>query len=153
MATTNDLLNHSKTKELLHKYGQQTVQEMKNRLKGFGKIATGNLSKSISYKVREDKKQINLVWLMLDYAQYVDRGRKPGRFPPVKAISDWCRIKGIPQSAVYPISRKIAEKGIKPTNFLTTTLSRRAGKFQQDLAKAAASDVEERIIRLSRELK
>lgn len=44
-------------------------------------------------------------------------GRKPGKFPPVSAIIDWIREKGIKatdipeRSLAFIIARKIAEKG------------------------------------------
>ena len=46
-----------------------------------------------------------------EYAMFADKGRGSGRMPPDAAIRDWCKRKGIPESAVYPIRKKIAEKG------------------------------------------
>lgn len=47
----------------------------------------------------------------VEYASYASNGRGSGRMPPDAAIRDWCKRKGIPESAVYPIRKKIAEKG------------------------------------------
>jgi hypothetical protein len=51
------------------------------------------------------------------YGKFVDEGRRPGKMPPVKDIMEWTRLKGIPESAAYPIARKIGEKGTKGINF------------------------------------
>lgn len=54
---------------------------------------------------------------MPGYAEFVDSGRKPGKMPPIKSIEEWCRRKGKPASAAFPISRAIGERGLKPVYF------------------------------------
>ncbi len=44
------------------------------------------------------------------------KGRKPGTYPPIKEIAKWCRLKGIDDSAKWPIARSIFKFGIAPTN-------------------------------------
>ena len=38
-------------------------------------------------------------------------GRAPGNPPPIKAIQQWCKLKGIPVEAAYPITKKIGQSG------------------------------------------
>ncbi len=47
---------------------------------------------------------------------FVDKGRKPGSQPPVKAILDFMRKKGLGNklSTAYMIAHSIKKKGIKP---------------------------------------
>jgi hypothetical protein len=99
----------------LEEVGNQIIDEMKAIItagyKGRPAIASGNLLKSLSYDVYVDNGVWNLVIEYADYGKYVDKGRNPGRFPPKKDIENWARLKGIPQSAVYPIMVKIARGG------------------------------------------
>ncbi len=51
-----------------------------------------------------------------DYIYYLDKGRAPGKFPPVQPIRDWVRNKlGVEDSQVnsvsYLVGRKIANEG------------------------------------------
>lgn len=59
-----------------------------------------------------------------EHARYVERGRRPGKFPPPDEIEDWILGYGVAlelgpgnaksfESAVFLISRKIARKGTK----------------------------------------
>jgi hypothetical protein len=56
-----------------------------------------------------------------DYIFALDKGRKPGKFPPVKNIRDWVRRKlGVKEREVngvaYVIGRKISEDGTRIYN-------------------------------------
>jgi len=135
-------LHFKKTIELMNKYGKEVVAEMLTRLNGYGKKASGNLQKSLTYSVEVDSETYSLNIVAADYWKYVDKGRKPGKFVPVDALRKWVRLKGIPESAIYPINYKIYKKGIKPTNFASTTLSRRRSKFQELVAKTYKEDME-----------
>ena len=56
------------------------------------KKKTGNLYNSISVTFNAGDNQI--VVSMLDYWQYVNDGRKPGNYVPIKPLMDWIRVKG-----------------------------------------------------------
>jgi hypothetical protein len=80
------------------------------------------------------------------YLKYVDQGRKKGTYAPVKAISDWVRVKNITfPNAVYLINRKIFKEGIKPTNVIrdTTKLWRVNQTFKREYEEIMAKDMEE----------
>jgi hypothetical protein len=62
-----------------------------------------------------------LVLLVNDYLTWVDRGRKPGTYPPIQAIQRWVAIKGIPKEAAWAIRRNIFKFGIKPTRVIAKT--------------------------------
>lgn len=52
----------------------------------------------------------------LDYAQYVERGRKPGKFPPRGPIELWAqRVLG-DAKLWFVVARSIARKGTKATH-------------------------------------
>jgi len=56
-----------------------------------------------------------------DYLQWVDKGRRPGTYPPIRAIQRWVQIKGIPKEAAWAIRQNIYKFGIKPTNVIKKT--------------------------------
>lgn len=69
--------------------------------------------------------------LLQDYATFVDRGRRPGRKPPVGAILDWIQSKSITPnpgqtrlSLAYAIATAIGKRGIRPRQFLTQVADR-----------------------------
>lgn len=51
------------------------------------------------------------------YAPYVEMGTRP-HWPPLDAIREWCNVRGIPESAAFPIARAIAQRGLPERPFL-----------------------------------
>ena len=45
------------------------------------------------------------------YLYWVQYGRKPGTLPPIEAIRQWVKVKGIDEKAVWPIAFKIKRDG------------------------------------------
>jgi len=97
----------------LEEIGEEITNQMKAIIQSSGGrgIASGNLMKSITYDVYVEGGVWNLVIEYADYGKFVDRGRNPGRFPPKKDIERWVALKGLPNSAVWPIMVKIARGG------------------------------------------
>jgi hypothetical protein len=75
----------------LVKYGTLLVQKYKAQLKIDGTQATGDTEKSLNYVVGTAELQI----LADKSLEYIDEGRKPGEAPPLSAIAQWARAKGI----------------------------------------------------------
>lgn len=77
----------------------------------------GALSKSVRYEWEEDTNELSLY--ILDYYKYVEFGRSPGKYVPIRPLEEWARTKGLdnPRSAAFAISRNIFKFGIKPTPF------------------------------------
>ncbi|EFX61756.1 hypothetical protein DAPPUDRAFT_271961, partial [Daphnia pulex] len=106
----------TKLKVVMDKYGQDVVKELAAQLLRAGKRASGKLINSLNYDLREIADEIQLRILAEDYLTFVDEGRKAGKWPNISAIEKWVRIKGIPQTAVFPIAKSIYRFGIRPTN-------------------------------------
>ena len=126
------------------------VKEMKNIIKLNGAFATGNLYNSVKYKVYKDKSE--KFHLDVDYVYYglwIDMGRKPGKQPPLRDIQEWCRIKGIPQEAAFPIARKIGLFGFKGINFTKPFENDQdvVAKILKEMGKDFADDAVEQILR------
>lgn len=126
----------------LHKYGTEVVKEMTTRLEGFNKRASGKLINSIDYRLTNKGESKSILFEMIGYGYYVDKGRKPSKLlPPIKSIKEWCKNKGIPEGAAYPIAKKIAERGVAPTNFFTTSTKRRLNQFYKNSELAFQKDL------------
>jgi hypothetical protein len=111
-------------KKLANEFGKDYVKVMVDLLKNnrpHPKVASGSLINSINYKLQETAIGINLVLVANDYLKWVDRGRRPGTYPPIQAIKRWAQIKGIPQEAAWAIRRNIFKFGIKPTRVIART--------------------------------
>lgn len=72
--------------------------------------ATSNLANSIRVFSTQDGAEIVA---SANYASFVHDGRAPGRFPNLDNIADWARVVGIPEDAVWPIARSIAQRGTR----------------------------------------
>ena len=111
-------------KKLANEFGKDYVKVMVSLLKNnrpYAKVASGSLVNSINYRLQETANGVNLVLLANDYLTWVDRGRKPGTYPPIQAIQRWVAIKGIPKEAAWAIRRNIFKFGIKPTRVIAKT--------------------------------
>ena len=102
----------------LKMFGQDYIKILTVLLKKHRKNASGALINSINYRVKEDIDSALIEIEANDYLINVDQGRKPGKYPPVREIAKWCKLKGIPQGAAFPIARSIFKFGIQPTNIL-----------------------------------
>lgn len=122
-------------REALEIFGKEYIAELSNELRRLDKKASGKLLQSLDTRVIKTAFG-TLYTIQLraeDYLQYVDAGRRPGTYPPISKIRQWTRVKGIPENAAFPIARKIKEKGIKPTNVISKSLTKTLNgmKFRQ----------------------
>jgi len=129
----------------LDKFGEEITSDIKEVLRINGAIASGNLEKSIDYKIVEREGEYKLVITYLDYGEYVLKGRRAGAKPPPYApIIRWTQFKGIPKSAAYPIAKSIGKKGIKPLNFLFPFYSKQ-NQIERFLEQDVALEIEKEI--------
>jgi len=123
-----DRINRS-MESVSDEYGELLVEVTKKNLADLDKYATGDLVDTMYYETvtADGKSVIQLV--ANEYLRYVDKGRKIGKFPPLQAISKWASVKGISQRAVFPIARKIAQKGIPATDVINKSIKEVNEKF------------------------
>jgi hypothetical protein len=110
--------------KVIKMFGEDYVRILTENLLKAGKDASGNLINSLDYRVIKTANALSVIIEGEDYLTYVDRGRKPGKYPPISAIQSWCRIKGIDQKAAFPIAKNIFKFGIPATNVIEKTTSR-----------------------------
>lgn len=132
-----DRINRS-IESLSDEYGEMLVDALKKNLADLNKYATGDLVDSMYYETKTADGKAIIQLSANHYLRFVDKGRAPGKFPPISAISKWASIRGISQRAVFPIARKIAEKGIPATGVVNKTIQEVRSKFlpmyEQNLA-------------------
>lgn len=94
---------------------RETVNEVRQQIIGTGATASFSLLRSVA-KQFEGRGAVQ-AWLVgsdLNYAPFVEYGRKPGKQPPVTAILQWLAIKGgtADRGTAFVIARAIGRRGI-----------------------------------------
>lgn len=144
---------NKKLLETLDKVGEDLVKTLVKNLLQANKKATGQLIRSVDYKVVEKANGIIVELLAADYLTNVDEGRRPGaKQPPMKALDKWViarkiaprdsKGRFIPRESVkFLIARSISKNGIKPTNVIKKTIDEVYNRKQKLIEKAAIEDI------------
>tara|TARA_X000000368_G_scaffold97531_3_gene74977 strand:- start:6636 stop:7082 length:447 start_codon:yes stop_codon:yes gene_type:complete len=136
--------------EILEKYKNTIVSQLKSRITSDGKIATGDLHNSISGIV--EGKSISI--FASEYWYVVNYGRKPGsKRPPIRPILDWMKVKGIKdeggerktKSLAWVIAKKIGDEGIQGTNFFWETINSIVPLITKDIEQSYLKDINDQI--------
>lgn len=133
---------------LLIKWKNKTESKMKQILSSKGK-GQSDIYKKLKLVLKKTSNGFILETGLPDYAIFVDKGRKPGKQPPLKDIREWCRKKGINENAAFPIAREIGRRGIPPTNFLKPLNSFR--DLIKEMTKVAADTIGKTIAKTAKE--
>lgn len=113
------------------------------KIKGVGnKVASGRLRDSVKVTGSNEANNYILQIIMLDYFQWVQSGRLPGKkFVPIGALIQWIKDRKLSirnkktgrfskktpdaiKSMAYAIQRNINKFGIKPANFLDISIEK-----------------------------
>jgi hypothetical protein len=79
------------------------------------------------------------------YLTFIDQGRRPGKLPPIQAIANWAKLKGINPKYAWPIAVNIMKFGIKPTRVIQKTVRRIENELTEEIETRIATHVEETI--------
>lgn len=144
------------TAAALRTFGGLLTSRLSQGLKESNSDASGKLDESIKFTLKAQTNKLVMDLSMLDYYEFVDEGRKPGRAAPTKAISDWLRfpnvqdklgVSGLEESKreglAFAIARKIGREGTKGTDFYTNVIEGRL--VTKDLPKLIEDSVGEDI--------
>lgn len=112
------------------------AEAQKNLRKQPNSNNTGALSNS--GKVRKTGELSYEAGFEMNYAEYVEYGRRPGRMPPVKMLAEWAKKKlRVPDkdkmSVGFLIARKIAMHGTKAKNFFSEATETVMSKIEDSL--------------------
>lgn len=143
-------MENKEINKLIEEFGKEVVAEMQQELIENGDIASGNLYRSLKVEVQTSIKETIVRFLSLDYGIDVDKGREPGKFPPISKIKEWTKLKGIPEKAAFPIAKKIYKFGIAPKPFIFDSFNKKKTAFVKKLAdvysKSITSDIKKDFI-------
>lgn len=128
-----ETLKYENLIRVLNEYGQELVNLYKNKLATNNVNASGDLSNSVKYLLKNKNSIYEIDLELADYWKYVENGRKAGKFPPISNIENWVKVKPILPTAyqgklpsqkqlAYLIARKIARKGIQPRPLLADSI-------------------------------
>jgi len=136
LPNTEEFLNEYAVKMLTHI--QEYIESEKKRRASAagGQYVKTKFSDKVYYNTNKDE----IEWDFPEYSEYMDKGRGPGKMPPLKAISDWTSRNNIPDSAIFPIRKKIAEEGTTGYHF-TDLIWDDMDNFLRELEKVYASDI------------
>lgn len=147
-------------RKALEDYGQYFIDRARENLGRNGSYASGTLGDTMEYIVEIDDTHYSVQISIENYYEYVENGRKAGKFPPPDAIKNWVLIKPIrPQAGdarkgydkkkpptveqlSFLIGRKIANEGIPPKPFFEPAKEETEKHFETILQEAIKEDVD-----------
>lgn len=145
---------------VLNEFADQFIQNAKDGLQADGSIATGELYDSFEKIIEIGEDYYSVKISLADYWEYVNNGRRPGKFPPPPAIRNWIEVKPVNpyplpngktpsvEQLTFLISRKIANEGIEPTNFFDKAKEQTIRDFEDRINYAIEEDVSNFIIEI-----
>lgn len=112
-------------KRVLADYGQYFIDLARTYLGENHSYASGTLGDTMDYQVLINDERMAVGIELEDYWVYVEKGRKPGKFPPIEDIMEWITVKPVTprpysytpsvKSLSFLIQRSIKEsKGYAP---------------------------------------
>lgn len=155
---------------ILSQIGDEIVSQIKSDIKGKSLVAgypppnaSGALYNSIRYEVKDEK----LTVYGLDYAYYLQHGRKKGKKPPRDVIRKWIDVKGIQpkpdkngkpiskDSLAFLIQRAIGEKGTLiaqqgGSDFLSSIINEsKLSQIKDQLIFAVVNDFKSEVLKIA----
>lgn len=131
----------------LSRTGLNIIADAQRNLKSNGTNYTGKLSNSgrVEEVRGQDALDVGFFSRGRGYAEYVEYGRRAGRFPPVRQLAQWARKKlrvkvREADSVGFMIARKIAKKGTKPQPFFRPAYERHRQEITDTVAEAVAKE-------------
>lgn len=143
-----NIKNNKDINKLMKKYGDNFISIITKDLLSLGKKSSGKLIRSLQADLKLIGETISIAIKSEDYLIFVDQGRKPGSYPPINKIEEWCRLKNIPTASAFPIARNIYKKGIKPTNVISKSIKKWTTKTVKDMEKELTPIIEKELIKI-----
>lgn len=142
------------TKKALEKFGKYLVKESRKNLTRKKKNVTNSLYDSLDYQVKAMPNSFEFDFLMEEYGEWVDKGRRAGKNPPFSPLRKWVEDRRIQfrdnsgrfqtyDQTAWRVVKSIGRKGIAPSNFYTRPFNLGFQKLPNEVAEAYALDVEE----------
>lgn len=154
---TKALIAFTHLAAVLQEYGATICEKYRAELAARGKNASGVLADTVRYLVVRDSTEYAVDISLAEYWQYVEYGRRPGKFPPPDKILEWVRVKPViprplsngrlptEKQLAFLIGRKIAREGIAPTPALATAAEFTFDEFLDRIGEAISADLSEAV--------
>ena len=131
--------------KILHKGGLDAIGKMAVKIliqeitkaKGSTRIVN-----QIDYRLQDTAK---IIIEAPGYLEFIDKGRRKGKMPPIQVISQWAKLKGINPKYAWPIAVNIMKFGIPATNVIQKTIGRIDQELTKEIETRIAHYVEEQI--------
>ncbi len=94
---------NAETAEEIRSLAQRNIREI-------DAIATGKMQAGVEVTYSKAG-LVYAVGTKAAYGPFVELGTRP-HFPPLDAIREWCRVRGIDEKAAFPIARAISRRGL-----------------------------------------
>jgi len=142
------------TQRALDKFGKYLVRESRKNLTRKNKNVTNSLYESLDYDVKVMANSFEFDFLMNEYGEWVDKGRRAGKNPPFSPIRKWVEDRRIQfrsnkgkfqtyDQTAWAIVKSIGKKGIPASNFYSRPFNLGYAKLPQELVEAYALDMED----------
>ena len=142
------------TKKALDKFGKYLVKESRKNLTRKKKNVTNSLYESLDYDVKAMPNSFEFDFLMNEYGEWVDKGRKAGKNPPFTPLRKWVQDRRIQfrsnkgkfqtyDQTAWAIVKSIGKKGIPASNFYSRPFNLGYAKLPNEIVEAYALDVED----------
>lgn len=140
-------------RSVLLDYAIALQNKYKDNLLLSDRVATGELVKSVQYKLDFKDKEFIIYLELEDYYKYVENGTKP-HFPPVNAILNWIKAKPVlptpingklptPNQLAYLIGRKISIEGTEGSHDLEKSSKTISEEYEELILEALEKDINE----------
>ena len=142
------------TKKALDKFGKYLVKESRKNLTRKKKNVTNSLYESLDYDIKAMPNSFEFDFLMNEYGEWVDKGRKAGKNPPFSPLRKWVQDRRIQfrsnkgkfqtyDQTAWAIVKSIGKKGIPASNFYSRPFNLGYAKLPNEIVEAYALDVED----------
>ena len=147
-------MNGENTKRVLDKFGKYLVKESRKNLTRKKKNVTNSLYESLDFDVKAMPNSFEFDFLMNEYGEWVDKGRKAGKNPPFSPLRKWVEDRRIQfrsnkgrfqtyDQTAWAIVKSIGKKGIPASNFYSRPFNLGYAKLPNEIVEAYALDVED----------
>ena len=146
--------------EVLNEFADAFIQNARNNLDANQSNASYNLYNSFEKVIEVGEDYFKVSISLADYWQYSEKGRGPGKFPPVDKIKEWIEVKPVNPTPLsngktpsveqlsFLISRKIANEGTEGKPFFEPAKEQTIREFEDKINEAIDEDVSNFILEL-----
>lgn len=133
--------------ELYIALGDQLKNNLVQELRRTKAVASGGLINSLKIDVEKTDDGAIISLAGNDYITFIEKGRKRGKYAPLKPLEKWVRAKGIATdqkrvtSIAFAINNKIKREGIKPRPILENTFNNNLPMYDKIVSDALDKDL------------